>query len=99
MPPYGSSYIKLNLIWYYQHVTVINLEAVFQCRYPDSADMALLAASVHIKKGDLAAADQMLTGLHSDTPATALRGVLMRAQLAVTGDKQQQVIAVHQLAM
>ena len=51
---------------------------------------------MHIKKGDLVAADQMLTGLHSDTPATALRGVLMRAQLAVTSGKQQQVIVVHQ---
>lgn len=79
----------------HQHVDVTNIVAVFQCRYPDSGDVVLLAASVHIKKGDLAAADQKLTGLHSDTPATALRGVLMRAQLAVTSDKQQQVIGVQ----
>lgn len=80
-------------------MSVINDRAAYHRRYPDSTDIALLAASVHIKKGDLAAADQTLTGLHSGTPTTALRGVLMRAQLAVTSDKQQQVIVVHQLAV
>lgn len=44
-----------------------------------------------MKGGDLAAADQVLTGLKSNSPFTALRAVLMRAQMAVTNDKQQQV--------
>ena len=60
-------------------------------RHPNSADIALLEASVCIKGGSLAAADLVLTGLKSDSSVTALRTVLMRAQMAVTSDKQQQV--------
>ena len=66
-------------------------ECLYCCRYPSSADVALLEASLRVRGGDLAAADQVLIGLKSNTPVTALQAVLMRAQMAVTNDRHQQV--------
>ena len=44
-----------------------------------------------VKDGNPAAADQVLTGLQSDSPVTALQAVLMRAQIAVNNENQAQV--------
>ena len=60
-------------------------------RYPLSPAIALVEASVLVKDGNPAAADQVLTGLQSDSPVTALQAVLMRAQIAVNNDNQAQV--------
>ena len=60
-------------------------------RFPESASVALVEASVRVKAGDLAAADKVLTGLQSGNPTMNLQAVLLRAQLAVSNNEQTQV--------
>ncbi len=61
------------------------------CRYPGSAAIALVEASVLVKDGNLSSAHQVLTGLQSDSPVTSLQALLMRAQMAVYNDNQTEV--------
>ena len=81
------------------NVDPVETEHASACSHANSADVALLEASIHIKSGELAAAEQVLTGMQYGTPTTALPAVMMRAQLAIISNKPQQVKSGHMLCL